>query len=206
MKPSLYIAILTGLISCSYSGEKNLSVPSISEENFIEILVDVNLLESHLGFLRIDPEFAIDSAKIYYAYIFEKHGVTQQEYEDNLKIYTDDPVHFQTMQQLVLEKLHKMDAEFTDVEYSPEKFSALGLPDLVYILIDLKTESIVLNNSLTPIQVRDSLLNFVKDKENILEQDNTNFYQFKNTLNNWVTNTLRFNQLKNALEESLKEE
>jgi hypothetical protein len=206
VKNIFYIIIAIVCISCTENDNNNLPAASIAEDDFINILVDVNLLESHLGFLRVDPEYAIDSAKIYYAFIFEKHGITQQEYEYNLQAYSADPVYFQSIQQRILDKLNKIDTEYSDVEYHPEKFSALGLPDLVYVLIDLKADEIVLNNSLTPIQVRDSLLNFVADKENILEQDNTNFYQFKNTLNNWVTNSLRFEQLKNAVEESLKQE
>lgn len=204
LQKSCLFTLFLILAACTSPEEKQVIKPTIEEGKFIDLLVDVNLLEAYLGFIPSGPQEALDSATSYYAFVFQKHGVTEEEYTQSLEVYSSNLELFSNMQQEVLKKLQLLDLEYADTEYNPENFVALNLPDFIYILMDTKAYPYVLMDSLDTQQRRDSLLVFMKDKEAKLAENNTNLYQFKNTLNSWLVSPLRFQQLKVGIEEAVK--
>jgi Domain of unknown function (DUF4296) len=79
--------------------QSNLKAP-ISEEKLIDILVDVHtaeaLTESEIQRVR-------DSmTPIYYAQIYEKHGVTKTDFDSTMVVYAHNPERFDSVYSKVL--------------------------------------------------------------------------------------------------------
>lgn len=78
--------------SCSNQQEKIKSPDNLlSKQELIDLIIDVQLLESHYHSMYQRPEIyanALDSATYY---VFKKHHTTKQIYKDNLLYWTNQP-------------------------------------------------------------------------------------------------------------------
>ncbi|MCH2233420.1 MAG: DUF4296 domain-containing protein [Crocinitomicaceae bacterium] len=77
------------LISCDSDQSRNDYVePDIARENFIPVLVDLHVIESHYHRMYSRPDIykqALDSAS---QIIFDKHEITREEYSTALEMYS----------------------------------------------------------------------------------------------------------------------
>jgi hypothetical protein len=77
--------------SCSNKQEKHLPEVLLNRAELIDLIVDVQLLESHYHSLYQRPEVyanALDSATFY---VFKKHHTTKKIFKDNLLYWTNEP-------------------------------------------------------------------------------------------------------------------
>ncbi len=93
---------LTPLIVCTLlmfsfvftACQSNLNTP-ISEEKLISILVDVHTAEA---LTETEIQRVRDSINpIYYAQIFEKHGVTSKDFDSTMAVYAHHPERFDSV-------------------------------------------------------------------------------------------------------------
>ena len=92
MNKILLFIVLFLTFSCS-NQQENLQKPAVllDRTELIDLIVDVQLLESHYHSLYQRPEVyanALDSSTYY---IFKKHHTTKQIYKDNLLYWTNQP-------------------------------------------------------------------------------------------------------------------
>ena len=80
---------IISLTSCESEWDiDNYVEPDIPREEFIPVLVDLHVIESHYHRLYSRPDIykdALDSAS---QVIFDKHGVTREEYSTALEMYS----------------------------------------------------------------------------------------------------------------------
>lgn len=103
MKRILPIAFWV-LVSCGTSKEEEL--PPLPEEKFVALLTDIRLLEGTYSVKFRDV--TRDELAAYYIQVFQKHGVTGEEYTHSLMIYHRDPEHIMAMEEEVLRRLSVM--------------------------------------------------------------------------------------------------
>ena len=83
--------------------ENNLKTP-ISENKLIEILIDVHTAEA---MTETEIQRVRDSmVPIYYAQIFEKHGVTSKDFDSTMTVYAHNPERFDSVYSKVLKVLN----------------------------------------------------------------------------------------------------
>lgn len=79
--------------------QNTLNAP-LSEEKLIDILVDVHTAEA---MTESETQRVRDSmAPIYYAQIYEKHGVTRTDFDSTMVIYAHNPERFDSVYSKVL--------------------------------------------------------------------------------------------------------
>jgi hypothetical protein len=103
MKRIFYIVFLV-LASCGGASEEEL--PPMPEEQFVALLTDIRLLEGTYSVKFRDV--TRDELAAYYIQVFQKHGVTEEEYTHSLMIYHRDPEHMMAMEEEVLRRLSVM--------------------------------------------------------------------------------------------------
>ncbi|HIP37571.1 MAG TPA: DUF4296 domain-containing protein [Crocinitomix sp.] len=92
MKYTFVVIFFLLSFSCSNSQKSTETPPVLLErEELIDLIVDIQLLESHYHTLYKRPEIyanALDSASFY---IFKKHNTTKEIYKSNILYWTKQP-------------------------------------------------------------------------------------------------------------------
>ena len=114
----LFFSILMSIVllsSCSPSKERPEKVETpndiIEHEKMVDILVDYHLSENTIRYYRrygIKPQPL--SNKLY-STVWEKHNITQKEFQHSLDYYTDDSERMQILYSDVMERLSSLQSE-----------------------------------------------------------------------------------------------
>lgn len=112
------VILLILFAGCKRSG--SMRQPPIGEESFVALLTDIRLLEGSytVKYRGMDQS---DLAS-WYAQVFARHGVTEEDFRKSLMIYYSDPAQMLTMEDAVLEKLSELLA-------AAQSGRSSGLPD-----------------------------------------------------------------------------
>ncbi len=106
------ILIVFALVSCKNGSKKDtLENAPIKEQKFVEIMVDVRLAESIIrkqSSIGNDPKTI---TKQLYNSIFEKYNITQEDFEESMKIYSLNPDKIYEINEKVVNELSKLEAE-----------------------------------------------------------------------------------------------
>lgn len=100
----LTFLLLSGMLtlpSCQEHQEK-LIIPT---EILLEVLTDLHYAEAALA--GLNPERKDSTAKIYYAQVFEIHGVNEIDFNHDLALLKNNPKQLQGAYQVLSEKLEK---------------------------------------------------------------------------------------------------
>ncbi len=93
---SLFLALVTALllflVACQYDKKEQ---PTLSDEKIARILADAAVADAATQVLSGFPKDSL--AHLYYMQILEMQGTTQDEYEKNLRILSDDPAHMEAV-------------------------------------------------------------------------------------------------------------
>ena len=85
-----YIIILTVLLSSCGMFEKEQDDNIIPKDKMVEIIVDAQFVESALKVHKRKREDMVAYTDHYYNYIFEKHNITKEEFEESLEYYSEN--------------------------------------------------------------------------------------------------------------------
>ena len=106
----------TFLAAC---GQKDTIVPPetlLTEAQMIDILTDVQLLESDLNFRRSEGEDIQGRNNLYYEQLFEHYGITDSIFDDNLRYYTQKPAILEKITDSVYSRLVRVQTAIKSVE------------------------------------------------------------------------------------------
>lgn len=98
------LSILYGILflpSCQEQSEK-LIIPT---ETLLAVLTDLHYAEAALA--GLNPERKDSTAKVYYAQVFEIHGVSETDFNHDLSILKNNPKQLQGAYQVLSKKLEK---------------------------------------------------------------------------------------------------
>ncbi|GHS85104.1 hypothetical protein FACS1894201_04450 [Bacteroidia bacterium] len=115
MKPLQFVIMLicTLLASCtSFKKEKPNVV--LTDKQMVAILTDIHLIEASLNEKQRSVAYNIDSSKIYtysaYQQLFEKYGITNDDWQKNLYNAVLDSKKFITLYDRTIENLKEIDS------------------------------------------------------------------------------------------------
>ena len=109
MKKSVYLVLLTALLSCS---DKNTNIPAtfLTEGQMIEALVQVHLLESAAQLNMLDGvrEDSL-SLRNYYSGLFLDEEFSLQDFEDSFTFFAKEPHKMESLLDSVLTRIQMME-------------------------------------------------------------------------------------------------
>jgi Domain of unknown function (DUF4296) len=105
---TLIIIAVLGLFISSCGKKTAVQEPTIAEDKFVDVLTDVRLLEGYysIKFQSVDSQAGKLSS--YYQHLFDRHGITQQQFEENYRIYFMDFDRMNRIEDSVMAHLDRM--------------------------------------------------------------------------------------------------
>lgn len=87
-----WIIVIAALFMLACSSEETVSAPDnlIPEDQFVDILVDVHLIEGAVGHVGRLEGTSIDQTYGMYRAVFEEHGVTLESFQASFEYYESD--------------------------------------------------------------------------------------------------------------------
>ena len=110
---SFFILLTIILISsCGFTKEKK-EIPEglIPKNEFVDIMVDVRMVETSIRQKISRGNNAVKSTDYYYSYIFKKYNITAEQFNISLKYYSTDIKEMQDINVQVVERLTQMESE-----------------------------------------------------------------------------------------------
>lgn len=208
MKKLVYLVLVFFVYACGFnesSSENQLLDGVLPIEDFTDLMTDVQLLEGHLNTNRVNQVFVMDSSKNYYKEIFNRYNITEEEYKLNLKYYTARPKVLEEVYKKIEERLVIQERLYKDVLIDQPAISPINKNQLIKIISnDTGKVSLVLDTTLSYIQIKDSLFNYYNDS--ILKTFNTNHLSFQQSYNVTTHTAPLFNLFREELKRKLKAE
>ncbi|MEZ4800636.1 MAG: DUF4296 domain-containing protein [Flavobacteriales bacterium] len=108
LKVLFIVFIALSLFACHQSSTKR-EEPPLSEEAFASALVDVRILEGSytVRYQRIDSTFGLMDT--YYKQIFEKHNISQSDFEKSYTLYSLNVPVMERIEDTVIHRLERID-------------------------------------------------------------------------------------------------
>lgn len=208
MRGLIYVVLVFFFFACDndeVSNEQLIKEGILPVEDFTDLMTDVQLLEGHLNTNRVNQVFIMDSSKNYYKEIFNRYNITQEEYKENLKYYTERPKVLEDVYKKIEEKLVVQERLYKDVLIDQPAISPINKNQLIKIIVsDTSNLNLVLDTAFSYGQIQDSLFNYYNDS--ILKTFNTNHLSFQQSFNVTTHTKPLFNVFREELKRNVKTE
>ena len=113
MRKIVFYLLFIFFLCCGDPAEENVVIPEniLPREKIAQIITDIHVAEAEINLLAISDSTL--KRPIYFKEIFNKHQITQQQYEESLAFYIDHPKILNKIYEQVLNDLSKMQAEMS---------------------------------------------------------------------------------------------
>lgn len=102
------------LASC---GEKEVPIP-LSEEQLIEVLIDMHIAESMIEKLPVSDRDTVGN--VYYRMIYREHDISKEDFDASINVLREDPERLNKVYSKILEELNVLEASSRGVEKMEE--------------------------------------------------------------------------------------
>lgn len=120
--------------ACTQTEEQPIPKGYLQQEKMVDILVDIHIVEGAKVGRRIMSDTLM--ADVYFAKVYDKHGVKKEEFTRNFNYYSSKPELMNKVYEQVLDSLNKVDVQvFQEMEadstdsLSQEKEMSIAPPD-----------------------------------------------------------------------------
>jgi len=195
----LTIFVILNFISCKNEEEnKKPDGVILSQEDFTNLILDVQLVEGHLNTNRVNQVFIMDSANNYYKEVFDRHGITLQEYKENLKYYSAQPQLLSDIYTNVEKQLVQQLKQYDSITINIPAITPINRSTLTNIIInDSLSQKLIFDTTLTYFAIRDSIFKHFNDS--LLQNFQTDSLSFQQSFNVATHTKPMFRLFKNEL-------
>ena len=198
MKKFFYLLSLFLFVSCSE--EKEVIPDHIIQPNKMsDVLLDVQLMKSHLSQERIIDPYILDSVNAFYNAVYQRYDITKADFDSSLSYYSNHIIMLDSIYDKVFADLKKMELELKNVKYNAPNIKYLTREKLISTLQTLRFSDYLLQDSITFISARDSLNGFIKHHISELDTLKIMPVQLKNSFAVYANSNKRMEQLKRDL-------
>ena len=198
--------IFIAFISCNENNKQQKLLKQkniLPVEKFTSLMIDVQLLEGHLNTNRVNQVFIMDSSQRYYKEVFNRHGLTFEEYKENLKYYTAQPAVLAEVYTKVEEHLVNQERLYEGILIDQPAISPINRNQLMKIIAaDTGMSNLILDSTVNYSVLKDSVFNYFTDS--LLKNHNTNILSFQQSFNNSTHNIPLFRLFKVELVNKLE--
>lgn len=196
------------LVSCG-SQERDATSPTsdipkdvqiIDREIFPEVLAEAQVIESHGSVLRTMQPYYKDSLMNYYQGMYDKYGITQEDFYYSMKAYSKDPKEMDLIITEAIVFLKNKEAELGDVQPPQQNLSALSRQQIGDIVFETPLKQFMLDAESTMAGfIRDSLFHYLDSFPDIVTSKGYDMESVRFTFILNTNNSMMFNQLKEYL-------
>jgi len=111
---TIFILSILILFSCAPGEKKAEAVRSseiITPDSIINIITEIHIAEAMLRELKTDPKQKEKTAGAYFSQIFNKHGITREQYEKSIAFYQEHLEEYQDIYERVITLLSQKQSE-----------------------------------------------------------------------------------------------
>lgn len=186
----------TLLFSCSE--EEKVDIPDyvIPPHEMDDVLLDIQLMQSHINQERTINPFILDSVNALYNSVYEKHNITQQKLDTSLVFYSKHITIMDSIYNNVFAELKALELELKDVKYTLPNIKYLNREELINVLKQFEIKDYLIQDTVTFISARDSLGRFIKHNKLRLDSIQIMPAQLKNSFAVYANSKKRMEQLK----------
>lgn len=107
---SLHVLLISLMLASCSSGNKQPEGEIIERDAFVNLLVDIQLIESmNQTMVATDMEFDLEMA---YAWVFREHGVTEEVFQNSINFYSQSAETYEEIYDEVIIKISEREVEF----------------------------------------------------------------------------------------------
>ena len=195
MRSLIYITIVSFFISCS---QEEIKIPQevIKPEKMSKVLLDLQLMKSHLDQERVIDPFVLDSINAYYNSIYTKHDVSKAKFDSSLHFYSINTVLLDSIYNRVFAELKTLELELKDIKYDLPNLKYLTREELISNLKKLNIRYFIAKKDVNFITAKDSLDLFIGSNKKELEKLKITPSQLKNSFAVYAKSKKRFEKIK----------
>jgi len=125
----IFFALLLAMFSCVSEGYKKVPENLISEEKFVDLMVEMHLIEANINQRFVKLVDSTDTSFGYYRYLFDKYEVKKVDFDSTFNYYSRNPQKLDEVYDKVQERLKAMadDLQNNEEKYMKEE-AELNLP------------------------------------------------------------------------------
>lgn len=190
------IIVCAVLVGCKTEAERELEPSNKMDQNkFINLLLDVNLLEGYLTNLNVNLPAIQDTSLGRYKTIFTKYNLTYKDYKENYDYYIQQD-NYKDILQVVLDSLDSLVIKYEKIEAQKElsftDYKTLFAKDsLCYFLLK--------DTLLTHDQKVDTLLTFYQNNSQKLNEVGIDYTIFERNVLKFRQNKVLFRSVMNQV-------
>lgn len=113
LKTTAYVGLMSCFIFFVSCGEKEIPIP-LSEEKLVDVMIDMHIAESMIEKLPVSDRDTV--GHVYYRMIYREHEVSQEDFDESIKVLREDPERLNAIYVLVMEQLNVLEATERGVE------------------------------------------------------------------------------------------
>lgn len=109
------------LAACKGPSGKDRPELFLSLDKMVEVTTDIQLVEAALNYRRNIGQEYHGKREEYFALLFEKHGLSRHDYEENVVYYNRRPADMELIYDRVLQNLEALQRDLNSKEEGEEK-------------------------------------------------------------------------------------
>ena len=95
------------LASCDNKSESSIPEPSLTEQEMISILADMQIIEADLNLRKTNQQDVSGLPQSYYSQLFEHYGITDSIFSQHMAYYPQSPATMERLMDSVMLRLTK---------------------------------------------------------------------------------------------------
>jgi hypothetical protein len=199
MRITAFIFSLFFLVNCSQNKGEKIPEGIIPFDTMSNIMLDVQLMESHLNSERMYDPYIADSTLAFYNAVYKKHNVLKEDYDSSLMYYSKHILLMDSLYNSVFAKLQEKEIELQDVSYEIENFQYYTKQELVEQLNKLSIKKYLIREDVSFIHAKDSLNKFIINNEKEFDSLGIPVIKLKNSFNIYSNSMKRMKDLQEEL-------
>jgi hypothetical protein len=199
MKITAFIFSLILLVSCSSNKTEKIPEGIIPFDAMSDIMLDVQLMESHLNSERMYDPYIADSTLAFYNAVYKKHKVTKEHYDSSMAYYANHILLMDSLYNNVFAKLQEKEIKLQDVSYNIEDLQYYSKQELIEQLNKLSIKKYLIKEDVSFIHAKDSLNKFITNNQQELDSLGIPVVKLKNSFNIYSNSMKRMKDLQEDL-------
>ena len=199
MKYLFYIGLILGVFACSQNNNESIPKHVIQPDKMSEVLLDIQLMKSHIAQERVIDPYVLDSVNAFYNAVYKEHNITKTDFDTSIAYYSHHLHIFDSIYSNVFAELKSLELELKDVKYNVPNIKYLSRDELIKALKLYEVKNYIAQDSVDFLLARDSLNNFIKHNISLLDSSEISPHQLRNSFAVYANSKKRMNDLKRDL-------
>ncbi len=116
------ILSIIGLLFLFFACKNHKNPMGLSEEEFVNLLIDVHIADGTLAARQVYKNRSNYRPSYYYNSVYEKHGITPEEFDSCISYYSTNPQNFTRIYDRIIDSLNKLETK-SQIEFREDRLN-----------------------------------------------------------------------------------